>query len=514
MDATKKKTLFDRFLDALERGGNKLPDPAFIFIGICAIIIIVSVIGSKLGWGAMHPAKKEMVYVVNLLSKANLSKILDLSILNFTGFPPLGMVLVVMLGIGVAERTGYFKTLLFYVVQVASVKVILPVLILVGILGHSAGDAGPIVLPPLAAIVFMQLGYHPISGMIMIYAATLGAFAANLIVGMSDVLAFSFTEPASKMIDVGVTLQLNAAMNYYFTIVSTFVLTAVIYFVVKRFSIPRFGIWKPEDSLALGLNSDENEKPTELEIKAMRWANWSILLVVLAFAAGLIPEGGAFRNAETGSIMTKSPFMNAIGTVIAVVFFVPGFVYGWKAKKFSNTKELASFMNASMSSMGGYIVIAFFAAQMLAYFNWSNLGVIMAIKGAELLQGQSGTALIIGMIIVVALINLFIVSASAKWAILAPIFVPMFMLLGYHPAFTQMIYRIGDSITNPISPMNAYLPMLLSFAQKYDKKAGIGSMLAGLLPYTIFIGIAWTILVLTWFYLGLPVGPGGPLMLK
>ena len=501
----KRRSLFNRFLDALERGGNKLPDPVFIFIILCIVILMCSWLGDKTGWSAVHPSKGTVIAVKNLLSREGIAMMLDKGISNFTSFPALGMVLVVMLGIGMAEKTGYFQTLLTYIVQVAPSKVILPVLIFVGIIGNVAGDAAPIVLPPLAAMVFIRLGYHPIAGMLMVYASALGAFAVNMILGMSDALVFVFTEPAAKMIDPGI--QLNAAMNYYFIAFSSLVLLPVIYIVTVKSTIPRFGPYTPEGETTPTINA------SELEVKAMKWANWSLLATTLLFVLTIVPSNGIFRNAETGSAMNNSPFMNGIGIVMALFFFVPGLVYGWKAKKVSGTRDLASYMNASMASMGGFIVIVFFAAQMMAYFNWSNLGSIMAIKGAEMLQGQHGAVLIVGMILIVSFLNLFIGSASAKWAILAPIFVPMFMLLGYHPGFTQMVYRIGDSITNPITPMLAYMPLMLSVAKKYDENAGLGTLIAGLLPYSLFIGVAWTLLIVVWFALGIPLGPNTPIML-
>lgn len=502
-----RRSFFNRFLDLLERGGNKLPDPVFIFISLCALILLCSWLGERWAWSAVHPAKETVITVKNLLTREGIALMLDKGISNFTSFPALGMVLVVMLGIGLSEKTGYFQTLLTRIVQVAPSRIILPVLIFVGILGNVAGDAAPIVLPPLAAMVFIRLGYHPIAGMVMAYASALGAFAANLILGMSDALVFVFTEPAAKML--APDIQLNVAMNYYFIAISSFLLLFVIYLVTVKSTIPRFGLYVPGGADA----SLETHNPTELEIKAMRWANWSAAAMLLIFLLTVVPEKAVFRNAETGSAMSNSPFMNGIGIVMALFFFVPGLVYGYKSGKIKGTRDLASYMNASMASMGGFIVIVFFAAQMMAYFNWSNLGSIMAIKGAEMLKDQSGVLLIVGMILLVSFLNLFVGSASAKWAILAPIFVPMFMLLGYHPGFTQALYRIGDSITNPITPMLAYMPLMLSFAKKYDEKAGLGTLIAGLLPYSLFIGIAWTFLIIVWFTLGLPVGPETPIML-
>lgn len=257
----------------------------------------------------------------------------------------------------------------------------------------------------------------------------------------------------------------------------------------------------------------EENHVSDRERKAMLFANISVLVAMAVVALLAIPESGLLRNAKTGSLIDDSPLMNGIVPIITVLFLVPGLVYGIVAGTMRSTRKFSEMLAESMSSMGGFIVIVFFAAQMLAFFTWSNLGTIIAIKGAELLKGQNGIVLILGILILSGFINMLIGSASAKWAILAPILVPMLMLLGIHPAFTQVIYRVGDSITNPITPMMPYLPLLLSYAQKYQKDIGLGTMIAALMPYSVAFGIFWTILLLVWFYLGIPVGPGGPIHL-
>ena len=237
-------------------------------------------------------------------------------------------------------------------------------------------------------------------------------------------------------------------------------------------------------------------------------------MVLLVIAALTIPENGLLRNPKTGSIINDSPLMDGIVPIITILFLVPGLVYGFVAKTMRTSRQFAEMLGEAMSTMGPFIVIVFFASQMLAYFTWSNLGTILAIKGADALQGQNGVVLILGVLILSAGINMLMGSASAKWAILAPILIPMLMLLGYHPAFTQTIYRVGDSITNPITPMMPYLPLLLSFAQKYQKNIGLGTLIAGLMPYSVAFGIFWTLLLVIWYLLGIPVGPGGPIHLK
>ena len=506
METVRKRTLLDRFLDLVERIGNKLPDPVMIFVALCALVLLASWLAAAAGVSVSNPATGKTVEAVNLLSADGLRRILSESVKNFGAFPALGLVLVVMLGIGVAEKTGYFEVAMRRVIERAPQTMIIPVIIFTGILGNVAGDAAPIVLPPLAAMVFLRLGLHPVAGVTMAYAAALGGFAANIILGMSDALVLAFTAPAAALVDP--TVETNTAMNYYFIAASSFMLTAVVWVVATRVAIPRLGRYDNPEFV-----SQDNGKLEPQQVKALRAANLSLLAVVLLILALSVSSNGLLRNPATGSLVQDSPLMNGIGLIITLFFFVPGLVYGIVAGKIKSTTDLAVMMSSSMAAMGGFIVIVFFAAQMLAYFNWSNLGTIIAVKGADLLQNQHGMVLIVGMVFLSSIVNIFIGSASAKWAILAPIFVPMMMLLGYHPAFTQMIYRVGDSITNPITPMLPYFPLVLGLAQKYDKKMGIGTLIAALLPYSIAIGICWTIFLLVWFWLGWPVGPGGPIYL-
>ena len=298
-------------------------------------------------------------------------------------------------------------------------------------------------------------------------------------------------------------------MNYYFIAASTFLLLPLGWWLTVKITIPRMGSYQPE----AGVVFDEEAHISPQEQKAMRAANYTLIALLILLLLLSVPEGAFLRNAETGSLIEKSPLMNGVVFIIAILFLVPGIVYARIAGTAENGRDIARMMSESMSGMGGYIVIVFFAAQMLAFFNWSNLGTILAIKGAAILHGQSGITLIVGIVLLSAGINLMIGSASAKWAILAPIFVPMMMLLGYHPAFTQTIYRVGDSITNPITPMMPYMPLLLSFAQRYVKNFGMGTLIAALLPYTLAFSVVWTLFLIIWYLLGWPVGPGGPIHL-
>ncbi|MDJ1153201.1 AbgT family transporter [Macrococcus caseolyticus] len=501
----KKKGFINRSLDIIEKSGNKLPDPVVIFISLCLIILFASFVTGKMGVSAKNPADGKVIEAMNLLTPEGIAKIISEAVNNFAAFPPLGLVLVVMIGVGVAEKTGYFETLMKYIIEKTPRKIIVPMIILVGILGNAAGDAAPIVLPPIAAMVFIKLGYHPVAGLVMAYASALGGYSASLIIGMSDALIVSFTEPAAKLVDDSVPV--NAVMNYYFLCVSTVVLLIAAWFVTVKITIPRFGAYKSDVHTAA-----EDVTPTER--KAMIYANIALLIAMVIVTLLAVPENGLLRNAKTGSLIQDSPLMNGIVPIITVLFFVPGLVYGFVAGTMRSTKKFAEMLGDAMSTMGPFIVIVFFAAQMLAYFKWSNLGTIIAIKGAEALQGQNGVVLILGVLALSAFINMLIGSASAKWAIMAPILVPMLMLLGFHPAFTQVIYRVGDSITNPITPMMPYLPLLLSYAQRYVKDIGLGTLIAALMPFSVAFGIFWTILLIVWYLTGLPVGPGGPIHLK
>lgn len=501
----KKRGFIDKSLDIIEKSGNKLPDPVVIFISLCLIILFASFVTGKMGVSAKNPADGKVIEAVNLLTPEGIAKIISEAVNNFATFPPLGLVLVVMIGVGVAEKTGYFETLMKYTIEKTPRKIIVPMIILVGILGNAAGDAAPIVLPPIAAMVFIKLGYHPVAGLVMAYASALGGYSASLMIGMSDALIVSFTEPAAKLVDDSVPV--NAAMNYYFLCVSTVVLLIAAWFVTVKITIPRFGAYKSDLHAAA-----EDVTPTER--KAMIYGNIALLIAMLIVAFLAVPENGLLRNAKTGSLIQDSPLMNGIVPIITVLFLIPGIVYGFVAGTMRTTKKFAEMLGDAMSTMGPFIVIVFFAAQMLAYFKWSNLGTIIAIKGAEALQGQNGVVLILGVLVLSAFINMLIGSASAKWAIMAPILVPMLMLLGFHPAFTQVIYRVGDSITNPITPMMPYLPLLLSYAQRYVKDIGLGTLIAALMPFSVAFGIFWTILLLAWYFTGLPVGPGGPIHLK
>lgn len=499
----KRSGLFTMFLNMIEKVGNKLPDPVTLFIIFAVLVIIASHFAAMAGVSVINPATDETVEAISLLTRDGIQMIMTQMVTNFAQFPPLGLVLVTMIGVGVAERVGLISALLKKVV-LGSPKVLITVsIVFAGILANMAGDAGFIVLPPIAALVFMSVGRHPIAGMVAAYAAVAGGFSANLIVNMLDALLAGFTQEAGQIIDS--EFIANPAMNYYFLAGSAFIIVPLAVWITDKIVEPRLGTYTgPQMKL---------EKLTALENKGLKWAGVTTLAYLAVIALMIVPESGVLRADDGGIVI--SPFMSSLVPIIMGLFLFPALTYGFITKTVRSDKDVADTMAKSMGTMGMYIILAFFAAQFISYFNWSNLGIILAISGADLLKSLNftGLPLLIGFIIISAGLNLFIGSSSAKWAILGPVFVPMFMLLGYDPAFTQLAYRIGDSITNPITPMFAYFAILLALARRYDKNLGLGSLIAVMLPYSIFFGIAWIVFFIIWYFIGLPLGPGSNIFL-
>lgn len=504
-----KQSLFMRFLNGVERVGNKLPDPVTIFFILWFVVIAISAIVAKSGVTAVHPGTGETVAGVNLLSKEQLQLFLSSIVTNFTGFAPLGLVLVTMLGAGLAEKVGMMEIMLKSVASKIPNKLVTAAVIFIGIMANAVADAGFVVFPPLAALIYIGIGRHPLTGMFAAYAGVAAGFSANLIISMLDALVAGFTIPAAQIIDPNYTS--TPAMNYYFLIVSCFILTAVGTFVTERYIAPRFDGTPYEDT-----GYDANAEVTPQEKKALKYAGIAMLIFVVIVVALCIGPNAFMKDKETGSLLAPAaPLMAGMVPLITLLFFIPGVVYGVVAGKIKNDKDIAALLYESMAGMGSYIVLAFAAGQFLALFNSSNMSSLLAIKGAEWLKniGLTGPLLIVAFVVFACFINMFVGSCSAKWAIMAPIFVPMFMLLGYSPALTQMAYRIGDSITNPISPIFTYFPVILAYAKKYDKNAGMGTIMSAMLPFSIIFFIAWIVLLLIFMIANIPLGPNGNIYL-
>ena len=501
------KKFLDKFLTLIEKVGNALPHPATLFALFAFAIIIISGIVSAFNLEVAHPATGEIIKPVSLLTVEGLHRILVTMVTNFTSFAPLGTVLVAMLGIGVAESSGLMGSGLRLLVLKAPKKLLTFVIVFAGILSNTASEVGYVLLVPLAAVIFLAVGRHPLAGLAAAFAGVSGGYSANLLLGTIDPLLAGLSEEAAQIIDPSYVV--NAACNYYFMFVSTFVIAVVGTWVTEKIVEPRLG--KYEGST----QPEELNQLTQAEKKGLLFAVIAGLGLGIIILLGLIPENGFLRDISTGDIL-NSPFMKGIVAFIFIGAGVMGIAYGIGAKTFKNDSDVMKGMGKSIESLGVYMVLVFFAAQFVAYFNWTNIGLIIAIEGAELLKasGLGALPLMLSFILVSAIINLFMGSASAKWAIMAPVFIPMFMLLGYSPEFVQAAYRIGDSTTNIISPMMSYFALIVAFVSKYESKAGIGTVIATMLPYSFFFLIAWTLLFIIWMFLGLPVGPGAGLFIN
>ena len=455
------KNLLQRVLDSVERGGNKLPQPVTLFVALIFIVLIVSAIVSAFGVSAVHPGTGKSIEVVNLLSKDGIQKIFVEMVRTFTSFPPLGLVLVVMLGIGVAERTGFIAAALKIFVSSVSKKLITVSVITAGMLSSLAADAGYVVLIPLGAVIFLSVGRHPLAGIATAFAGVAGGFGANIFLTSLDPLIAGFTEPAARLLDP--TYVVAPTANWYFMAASVPVIAFFGTLVTEKIVEPRLGKYKGEAGL------DEVSKTlSPLEKKGLLIATIVLFLTLGAFAAMFIPTDGILRG-PTGGF---EPLFTSIVAIMLFVFLLPGLAYGMVTKSIKSDKDVAKMTADSMASMGGYIVLAFVAAMFVAYFNWSNLGIIFAIFGAQSLTaiGFTGIPLMVAFVITASIVNIAIGSASAKWALMAPIFVPMLMLMGFSPELTQAAYRIGDSYTNILTPLLPYFPLVVTFAQKYDKE--------------------------------------------
>jgi len=539
----KKKNFFTRFLDFVEWLGNLLPHPVTLFAIFALSVILISGVADWLGWSALDPRPEGapgrspggIIEPVSLLNGEGLRMIVSNLVNNFTSFAPLGVVLVALLGVGVAERSGLITALVRgLVLKAASFKplkkrkgiigvfsnaisfIINPknlvtiTICFAAVVSNTASEMGYVVLVPLAAVIFHSMGRHPLAGLACAFACVSGGYSANILIGTIDPLLAGLTQEAANIIDP--EYEIHAAVNYYFMFISTFLITIVGAFVTLYIVEPKLGPYNPKEA-SEDLSDQSSMNPlTPLEIKGLRYTGLAVLLIIGLLTLTIVPENGVLRNPETGEIL-NSPFFRGIVTFIFVFFLIPGFVYGRVTGSMKNEKGVIDGMANAMSTLGLYIVIVFFAAQFVAFFGWSNLGQIFAVKGAEFLNniGLTGPGVFIGFIAVSAMVNLMLGSASAQWAVTAPIFVPMLMLVGYSPEVIQAAYRIGDSVTNIITPMMSYFGLILAFAAKYKKDVGIGTIISMMLPYSIMFYIGWMLLFYLWvFVLEMPVGPGAP----
>ena len=498
-----KKSRFARVLDTIGVVGNRLPHPATLFFMMAALVALLSWWASAAGLQALHPATGEIIKVRNLLDADGIRWIYTNVEHNFVEFPPLGLVLVIMIGIGVAEGSGLFTVLVRQLVLGAPKKLITASIIVAGIFSHLASEVGYVILIPLGAMIFHALGRHPMAGFAAAFAGVSAGFGSNFLIGSVDPILAGLSTSAANIIDP--EMNINPMVNYFFMVASAIMVVFVGTWITEKIVEPRLGTYHGTEKPL------EIEQITSKEKKGLKWAGWGTLIFMAAMAWTIIPENGLLRDPETGGIL-RSPFFSGIVVGLLLLFFVPGMIYGIIVGTIKSDKDVIKHMTHSMKGLGGYIVLVFFAAQFIYWFNYSNLGLVVAIDGAEFLKniGFTGIPLIIAFVILAAFLNMFMGSASAKWAIMAPVFIPMFMLLGYHPGLTQAAFRIGDSVTNVITPMMSYFALIVTYAQKYDEKNGIGTIISLMIPYTVIFLIVWAVMITIWLLLGIPVGFDGP----
>lgn len=515
-DAAEQDSRMQRFLKGVEWLGNLLPHPVILFVWMSLFLLVLSAVLSYFGISVIDPRPEGAsgrsadgtIEVVNLLNGEGLARIVENLVTNFTGFVPLGTVLVALLGVGIAERSGMISAALRGLVLNAPKKMVTFTIVFAGIMSNTAAELGYVVLIPLAAVIFHSLGRHPLAGIAAAFAGVSGGYSANLLLGTVDPLLSGITQEAARIIDPAYTV--GAEANWYFMMVSTFLISGLGYLVTEKIVEPSLGEYNPSDADDPSVLDTKAERVSAIEKKGLFWSGISMLVFCLLLAWTVVPADGILRNAETG-LLSGSPFLKGIVVFIFVFFAIPGYIYGKITGSIKNNQDVVDAMSHAMSSLSIYIVLVFFAAQFTAFFNWSNLGSVMAVSGATFLNdiGLTGPFLLIGFILICAVVNLMLGSASAQWAVTAPIFVPMLMLTGYAPEMIQAAYRIGDSTTNIITPMMSYFGLIMAVAIRYKKNTGVGTLMAMMLPYSITFLVGWIILFCVWvFVFGLPVGPG------
>jgi aminobenzoyl-glutamate transport protein len=503
--ATDRNTgLVNRMLGSIERIGNKLPDPSMLFLISMVIVWILSALLAGVSFSDIDPRTGDPIQVNNMLAGDALATFLSNMVTIFTSFAPLGVVLVAMLGVGVADEAGFFNTGIKIMLNRTAKSMLTPMVILVGLFSHSAVDAGYVLVIPLGGIIFHAAGRHPLAGIAAAFAGVSGGFSANPLPSAIDPLLQGFTQPAAQLVNPDVLV--NPLGNYFFTAISSVLIISLGWYVTDRIIEPRLNRATPVDEDAEAAPEMDTIEPRER--KAIRWSSLTMLAGIVALVFILLPEDSPMRDAEGSLNSFSAPIMQSIVPLIFLLFLLPGVVYGYIAGTFKSSKDMVDAMTKAMSGMAYYIVMAFFCALFIYAFNQSNIGALLAVKGAAVLKAMAlpGSVTIVGIIFLTAFVNLFVGSASAKWALLAPIFVPILMQVGISPELTQAAYRVGDSSSNIITPLMPYFPLVVVYCQKYVKSTGIGTLTSIMLPFSIVFLVAWSAFLILYWTIGIPLG--------
>nr|WTA00121.1 AbgT family transporter [Streptomyces sp. NBC_00857] len=499
-----------RLLGGIERVGNRLPHPFWLFVILSGVLIVLSWGLHALGVSAESPTDGATVAVKSLVSDAGVTMMLDDLIDNYATFPPLGVVLVVMLGVSVADKAGLLTAMLRAALAKVPVKAVTYMIALTGMLAHIASDAAFVVMIPLGAIAYRSVGRNPVLGAVVAFVSVSGGHAASPLVTPSDATLAALTTAAAHTIDPQYTV--TPVANYFFSLASSLVLALVITVVAETLLKRRVAMMAAEDGEEAAEPGEElpDLSLSDAERRGLRGAGFVTLALIAAIAVAAVPTGSPLRG-EHGAII-DSPLVHNIAVFLSLIFFATGIAYGRAVGVIRGAKDVPEMMALGLRELTPILVLFFAISQFLAYFKWTSIGEVVAISGAELLDssGVPITLIFVGVILVVSVMNLLLTSGSAMWALIGPVFVPMMMLLHVAPETTWALYRIADSCTNPITPMSPYFVLCLGFVRRYRPTAGIGTLMSLTLPVSIAMLIVWTALFLVWYSVGLPFGPGSP----
>ena len=507
------KTAMQRFLDGVETVGNMVPHPVVIFLILIGFVIVLSALlsafGAAVSFERINPDTNQIetatTEIRSLLDLDGIRFLYASLIPNFMSFTAVGLMIAAMIGAGVAEESGLVTALIHKLVAVSPAWALTYILSFVGIIASIAADAGYLVLIPLAGVAYMAVGRHPLAGLALGFAAVAGAFTVNMLIKPLDAVLVEFTNDAAHLVDPNRSIGLAA--NVWFSFASVLFLTVVIAVISDRLIEPRLGTYDPSKSAA-GAVQDQGSELSEAESRGLRFALYGLIGLLAVFCLLTLPSGAPLRNPDTGELIGNSPFMNGLIALIMLMFLVTGWAYGIGAGTLRTLTEVIAAIEKSIKNLGGTIFLFFVLSQFVAYFTYTNIGTVMALSLSSALQAANIGALplLIGFIVVVAIIDLLLTGAIAKWAIFAPVFVPLLMKLGVEPEAVLAAYRVGDSPMNAITPLNAYFALVVGFAQKYDTSAGVGTIVSLMLPYVVWIFVLWTLLFAAWQALGLPWG--------
>lgn len=493
------------FLKWLERVGNKLPNPAILFLIFFMVLALCSYVLQLAGVTAVNLKTNEIIHIRSLVSAEGLDWLLTNLIKNYINFPPLGMIIVLTFGLGVASETGLLQTLIHHSMHNIPRRYVTLAVVFISLMSHIASDAAIVIMPPLAAMLFYSMGRHPLVGFACSLAAIYSGFTANILIVTTDVLLSGITTQAIRIIDP--TLTVTPIDNWYFMTFAVFYLTAVTTFITEKFVEPRMGVYDPahaQENLTIPDVSPE-------EKKALRHTLIAAVLYLAVVFLMAFPDNGLLRNPQTHSLL-GSPLLRGVIPLLCGFLLTVGLTYGVSIKKIQNADDMIKCMSTAVKGLSGFLVMAFFIAQFIAAFAWTNMSTMIAMKGALFLKdvGMTGLPALICFMLFGQLLGLFTSSGSAVWALLSTVFVPMFMLLGYHPAFIQAAFRAGDGALNTVALVNPFLPLFLEIIRRYKKDSGIGTYLSLMMPYAMAFLVMWYALFIFWYLTGWPVGPGIP----